>query len=97
MTRDPPLHTPGWRDVHGLVHIAGTHSVMCVLAECGMTISVGHSPGRDFPEYEVCLDFPTCLMCIGGAIDYLPWFSYETVGVGYINAAAISKLEFEDG
>ena len=58
-------YTPGWKDAHGIVHISGTHSYMAVFAECGITIAVGGSPSRTYPQYEDTVEAPTCIMCIG--------------------------------
>lgn len=87
-------YTPGWEGPDGLVHIAGTHTRGCVFAECGIVIATGAKPGRDWPEYEAITDVPTCLMCIGSAVDYLGWTSYEEIGEAVINTKALSKLRF---
>jgi hypothetical protein len=57
------------------------------------------TPSGITPEYDVCHEFPTCLMCIGSAVDYLPRFAYETVGEVIVNAATLKKLDlkFRDG
>jgi hypothetical protein len=91
----PEAYTPGWKGPDGLVHIAGTHIRSCVFAECGIVIATGAKDGRDWPEYEVSTDVPTCLMCIGSAVDYLPWTAHQEVGIGVINVNALSKLNLK--
>lgn len=71
-TMSAPHYTPGWKSPDGLVHITGLHSYILVLTECGKTIATGGSPGRSWPEYEDTVETPTCLMCIGSTVDYLP-------------------------
>lgn len=96
MTRD--VHTPGWKDEYGVVHIAGSHGYHRVYAECGTIVAESSDTtlsGRSSPEYEVCLEPPTCLMCIGSAVDYLPWTATQLVGVAIINTNALSKLKLD--
>jgi hypothetical protein len=68
----PRPYTPGWKDAHGIVHIAGTHAYNQVSTECGLIIAAVGTRGRSWPDYEECLEPPTCIMCIGNSIDYLP-------------------------
>jgi hypothetical protein len=91
------FHAPRWRDGHGVVHIAGTHSYNRVLAECGWVIAAGGLVGHTWPPYEDTVEVPTCLMCIGSEInpDTLPWASHETVGMGVIDVSAILKISFK--
>ena len=95
-TGETTPYTPGWKDKHGIVHIAGTHTYGRVFAECGTTISEGGRQGRSWPEYEQSLETPTCIMCIGSVVDHLPGAAYQDVGDGIINTAVISKLKLGD-
>jgi hypothetical protein len=95
MTRD--VYTPGWKDAHGVVHIAGSHGYRRVYAECGEIIAESDdtSPSGIAPAYEVCVEPPTCLMCIGSAVDYLPWTATQLEGIAIINVNALKKLDLK--
>jgi hypothetical protein len=75
------IHTPGWKDEHGIVHIAGSYGYRHIYTQCGEIVVENDdvTPSGITPEYDVCHEFPTCLMCIGSAVDYLPRFARDPV------------------
>lgn len=55
---------PGWKDVHGVVHVVGLHTTTSIRTECDVVIVRSGNINHQVEQFTACYEPPNCLTCL---------------------------------